>query len=130
MQKQTVEYVDQDYDVAFEISQATLAMQFKYEGYQGLMLQQEGGQVEGRDTVDALEKFSRRYYYVHVLPAFRGCITKIENRDPEKTQLTEFTAETWEGLPSEMTDPLVEAVFELNKHWNPFFVKAKPTGSS
>ena len=130
MQKRQVEYVDEDYDLVFEVSQATLAMQFKYEAYQGMMLTQEGGQVEGRDTIDSLEKFSRRYYYVHVLPAFRGCITKIGNRDPEKKQLTEFAAETWEELPSEMTDPLVEAVFELNKHWNPFFVKASPTGSS
>jgi len=124
METRTITYIDSDYEVSFQVEQATLAKQYEYEALQSLA--QKRYDVEAADTVEGLSSLSRRFYMLWLYPALRTVVRKV---DDKKGNFPEITEETMDELPVALVFELRDAIYELNPHWSPFFVRTKPTGN-
>ena len=67
----------------------------------------------------------QRWHMQHSYPAIKAAIKEVENRDPEKKPFPDMTEETFLELPWGMAAELLEAIYELNPHWSPFFARVK-----
>lgn len=131
MEQKSLEYIDATYHVVFEVSQANMRMQYGYEVDHLAARRAHGRPVDDKaETREALIESTRAMYLIHLYPALKNCVKKLEDKDPEKAPFPEFTEESYDEIPSALMEELQEVVFTLNPHWNPFFVRGKQTGSS
>jgi len=124
METRTVQYTDSDYEVSFKVEQATLSKQYMYEALQSLA--QKKYDIGNRESEDGLTIFSRRFYMLWLYPALKTVVTKVEDK---KENFPDITEETMDNLPVALAFELRDAIYELNPHWSPFFVRTKQTGN-
>lgn len=127
MESRIVEYQDSDYDVAVTVIQAKMPQQFTYEATQ-LQMMDKYKIVPEEESEDVLAAMTERWHMVHSYPALKSAISNVENRN-DAEELPALTPETFLDWPMALFMELLDAVYELNPHWSPFFARARATGS-